>query len=415
MPQKITMPDAGQTTDQLVVTRWLKQVGDPVARGDVLLEIETDKATVTVESFAEGTLLERLVEEGGTASAGDVIALVGRPDEQAGKAAPAPAPAADKASVPVSSGPTSPFVPPTPAQRNGNGAPVLAGRVRASPAAKKAARELGVDLLEVARSSGKPTLRRADVEAFRDASQANRAAAPRTAEAPRPQGGAELVPLSRMRQAIAARMVQSATTIPAFTVEVEVDMTDCQRVRGELNTRAGDGVRIAYHDLLARCVAVAAVKHPLVNASYGPDGVAVHRAVHVGLAVSLPEGLVVPVVRDAGSMGLAALAQASAAAIQAARAGSLRADLLEGGTITISNLGMFPVRRFTAIVNPPQSCILAVGEIATRPLWLDGSWQPRPFMSITGSFDHRVVDGAYGAAFLREVKDLLEHPTMLLL
>lgn len=394
MLHKITMPDAGQTTDQLVVARWLKKVGEAVARGDVLLEVETDKATVSVESFAQGKLLKRMAEAGETATAGDVIAWVGEEADlaaEAGKAAPAAAaPVAAAAAQPAAAAPRP-------------SGPV--GRVMASPAGRKAARELGLDLAEIARATGKRVVKRGDVLAFRGAQ--GPAAVPDRA-------GFELVRPSRIRQAIAARMVQSVTTIPAFTLEAEVDMSRCAALRKELNGRAGD-LRIAYHDLVAKCVAAAAQRHPLVNASWREDGIRVYRSVNVGLAVSLDEGLVVPVVKEVAQKSLGEVARENAANVAAVRGGTLRPEALEGGTITLSNLGMFPVRRFTAIINPPQSCIVALGAIADRPAWVDGAWAARPTLCVTASFDHRVLDGAEGAAFLKDLQELLESPAMLLL
>jgi len=410
MLHKITMPDAGQTTDELVVARWLKKVGDVVARGDSLVEVETDKATVAVESFAKGKLLKRLVEEGQSAAVGAVIAWVGEEADLAAEAGDGAA-----AAAPASAQPVAASARPAP-----GAAPVQAGRqgrVLASPAGRKAARERGLDLAEIAAASGKRVVKRADVLAFQPA-LAMAAASPRLPAPARPQRGDpapfELLKLSRTRQVIAARMLESANTIPAFTLEVEVDMTRCQAVRDELNARGSD-VRIAYHDIVARCVAVAARKHELVNASYRDDGVHVYSSVNVGLAVARDEGLVVPVVRDVGTKTLATVARENAENIAATRAGTVRPEVLDGGTITVSNLGMFPVRRFTAVINPPQSCILALGTISMRPVWREGAWVARPILSVTGSFDHRVMDGAYGAAFMKDLQELLETPTMLLL
>jgi pyruvate dehydrogenase E2 component (dihydrolipoamide acetyltransferase) len=402
MLHKITMPDAGQTTDQLVVARWLKQVGDAVARGDALLEVETDKATVSVESFAQGKLLKRLAQEGETATAGAVIAWVGEEADLAladGKPDAAPPPAVPAAAA------SAPAAAPRPA-----GPP---GRVRASPAARKAARELGLDLSEIARATGKPVVKRGDVLAYRAPAPAAALPPPVFDRSPDP-ASFELVRVSRTRQTIASRMVQSVTTIPAFTLEVEVDMTRCAALRKELNARGGD-LRIGYHDLLAKCVAVAARKHPLVNASWREDGIRVYRAVNVGLAVAREEGLVVPVVKDVAGKSLGAVARENAENIAAVRGGTIRPEVLEGGTITLSNLGMFPVRRFTAIINPPQSCIVALGAIADRPAWSGGAWEARPTLCVTASFDHRVLDGAQGAAFLKDLQELIESPAMLLL
>ncbi len=402
MLHKITMPDAGQTTDQLVVARWLKKVGEAVARGDVLLEVETDKATVSVESFAQGRLLKRMAEAGETATAGDVIAWVGEEADLAAEAKPAaaaPQAARSPAVQAAAAGPAPRAVPP--------------GRVLASPAARKSARELGLDVAEIARATGRPLVKRADVLAFRAPPRAAALPPPAPDRSPDP-AAFELVRPSRTRQAIAARMVQSVTTIPAFTLEAEVDMSRCAALRKELNGRKGD-VRIGYHDLVAKCLAAAARRHPLVNASWREDGIRLYRSVNVGLAVAREEGLVVPVVKDVGGKGLEAVARENAENVAAVRGGTIRPEVLEGGTITLSNLGMFPVRRFTAIINPPQSCIVALGAIADRPAWTDGAWAARPTLCVTASFDHRVLDGAEGAAFLKDLQELLESPAMLLL
>ncbi len=416
MLQKITMPDAGQTTDQLVVAKWLKNVGDRVARGDVLAEVETDKATVAVESFASGTLLKRLVQEGETASAGDVIAWIGDGsdlvEEAQPVASPVPLPPAQADAIAPTA---SPSVRRDPARALARPSEGLEVPVRASPAAKKAAREAGLDIRQIARATNKAVVRRADVLGFRAPPPPAPAAAtdgPRARAVTEP-AQYELLRLTSTRKLVAARMVQSATTIPAFTLETEVDMTRCIALRDELNAQAGD-VRIAFHDILAKCIAVAAKKHPLVNASYADDGIHAYRQVNVGLAVAREEGLVVPVVRDVGGKTLAEVARENAERVAAARDGTLRQESLEGCTITLSNLGMQGVKRFIAIINPPQSCIVAVGSILPSPAFLNEAWVARPIMTITASFDHRVLDGVQGAAFLNSLKELLENPLRLL-
>jgi len=408
MLQKITMPDAGQTTDQLVVAKWLKRVGDVVARGDILLEVETDKATLAVESFTHGKLLKQLVQAGETASVGDVIALVGEEgdlasEETATSGTPRTAQRPAHPSPESAGGPSA-------KQPNVHEAVTAPGRVLASPAARKAARELGLDLAAIARSANKAVVRRADVLGFDGAG----ATTPAPEHALPDPGEYELLPLTRARRTIANRMAESATTIPAFTLEVEVDMTRCIALREELNAQ-GTETQIAYNDILAKCLAAAAERHSLVNASYRSDGIHAYKTVNVGLAVAREEGLVVTVVRDVAHKRLLAIARENAEHVAAARDGTLKLEEMEGGTITISNLGMYAVRKFTALINPPQSCILALGSIAPRPAWVDGVWVSRPTMFMTASFDHRVLDGAYGASFLRDLQALLERPGLLLL
>jgi len=407
MLQKITMPPGGQNTDQLTVVKWHKQEGDAVKRGDVLMEIETDKATLEAESFAQGTLLKVLVIEGETAFVGDVVAYVG----EEGDLAELVSEPEQSMGEPIEEDDYQSIMPS--ATKATSEAPVdmevINERMKASPAAKKAARDMNLDINKVFKLVGKPVLKREDILEY-----ANTAFQTPTETTGTQKVDYEIIPITNMRRIIAARMEQSAFTVPTFTVEIEVDVEACMDLRVELNKRA-EGIRIAYHDIMAKCIAAVVKKHPLVNASFGEDGIRVHKSVNMGLAVSLENGLLVPVVRDVGNKSLSAIAKENAENIVKAREGKLSPADMEGGTITISNLGMFPVSRFTAIINPPQSCILAVGGIIKRPVWMDDGWAARSMMSITASFDHRVVDGAYGAAFLGDLKELIEHPAMLLL
>jgi pyruvate dehydrogenase E2 component (dihydrolipoamide acetyltransferase) len=223
----------------------------------------------------------------------------------------------------------------------------------------------------------------------------------------------DLIPLSPMRRIIAERM-EVASTIPAFTAEIEVDMSACIRLRSDFNQFA-EGTKLSYHDIIAKAVAIAVSDYPLVNASFADTEIKVFRAVNIGVAVSLEQGLVVPVVCDVRAKNIAALARENAGNIAQVRTGRFDPRLLENGTFTISNLGKYPISRFTAILNPPQSSILAVGSIQSRPVWSTGQWREQATASLTGTFDHRVVDGSYGAGFLTRLKELLEHPHILLL
>jgi pyruvate dehydrogenase E2 component (dihydrolipoamide acetyltransferase) len=403
MLKTINMPDGGQNTDQLLVVSWKKQVGDSVRRGDILLEIETDKAVLEVESFAEGILLVQAVAEGSYGTVGEPIAFIGRLADM--KDLPG---SSSRKEVPTAGGQPAEAenvaLDPGTAAQAGTGVKdesyAGVGSFKASPAAKKLARDHGLDLADVAHRSGKAIVHAADVQSLIAAAHNG------------PQFH-ELIPLTAMRRTIAERMAQAAS-VPAFNAEVEVDMTECVRLRDRLNA-PGPGVRVAYHDIVAKCMALAARDHPLVNASYTEHGIRVFRQVNLGLAVSVDGGLIVPVLPDIGSKGLAQLASESEEHIARVRSGKFDPRLTEGGTITLSNLGMFPISRFTALLNPPQSCIIALGSILRRAVWVDGKCCERPLATLTATFDHRVVDGAYGAAFLATLKQILETPQSILL
>jgi pyruvate dehydrogenase E2 component (dihydrolipoamide acetyltransferase) len=410
MLSKITMPSGGTNTDQLLVVSWKKKAGDAVKRGDILLEVETDKALLEVESFAQGTLLKRLVEEGSYGTVGDVIAYIGDPEDlKALEPESAPRkPTAGDLDVVTPTGPTTLATPvsepvTTPSAQADPSNPTI----KATPAAKKEARDRGLDLAEVHRSVGKEILRRSDVSQFSSVS----AGSPDSTRATGDVTGFTLVPLTTMRRIIAERMV-AGSSVPNFTAEIEVDMTGCNRLRSDLSQHF-KGIRFGYHDIIAKCVAIAAGDYPLVNASFTDKGIRVFRSVNIGLAVSLEQGLVVPVVCDVRGKDIASLAEANAANIAQVRTGKFDPKILENGTFTISNIGKYPITRFTAILNPPQSCILAVSSIQSRGVWVNGHFREQPTAAITGTFDHRVIDGRYGAEFLTGLKQLLEHPALI--
>lgn len=402
MLNKITMPSAGQTTDTLTIVRWVKSVGEPVKRGDILLEVETDKANLEVESFAKGTLLKILFSEGDAVKAGEVIALVGAEGDLVAAAAEpatsAPAPDADDDDY-------APILPAAAAGGNSRQEPAVSPKpcptgpvlYQASPAAKKVARDRNVSLECVAAATGKSLVKKADVLAFEDGTAGS--------------SDYDLVPLTAMRRTIAARMLASTSTIPTYTVEIEADMTALVAMRSEYK-RAGE--KVAFHDLLTKCVASAIDKHPYINGSYSDEGLRIHKRINVGIAVAMDNGLIVPVVRDVRHKRIAGIARDSAALVEKARSGKLTQQEIQGGTITISNLGVYPVSRFTAIINPPESCILAVGGTINRPCLVDGQLQERPVATITATFDHRIIDGAYGAAFLADCKRYIENPLAML-
>ncbi len=416
MLKEITMPAGGQTTDTSVVGTWLVKQGDKVKRGDPLLEIETDKATLTVESFAKGTVLAILVEEGDQASAGDVIAYIGEESdlpelEKRLKGEKAEAPEEDrtqKASPQAAAeGEEAEYQPIDPSSpvRYVSGKEDL-GEIKAMPNAKKIAREQQVSLRDVAEFAGKSILKRQDVQAYLDQEGKN-AAEVKEAEDTR-------IPLTTMRKVIARRMLESSANIPSFQATVEVDMTNCIALRGAVNAGRKEG-KISYNDILFKCMEAAIRRYPYLNASYTDEAILVHKDVNIGLAVSVEAGLVVPVNKKVNGKGIEEIAADNRTNIQKAREGKLAPEDMSGGTITLSNLGMYPVTEFNAIINPPEVCILAVGAMEEKPVWEDGQWKPVPVMKITGSFDHRVIDGAYGAQFLAELKKIMENPALALM
>jgi pyruvate dehydrogenase E2 component (dihydrolipoamide acetyltransferase) len=413
MLSKITMPSGGTNTDQLLVVSWKKNAGDAVKRGDILLEVETDKALLEVESFAQGTLLKRLVEEGSYGTVGDVIAYIGDPaDLTALETESAPSkPTADDLNVITPTGPTVLATPAKPVSEPENTPSAQADSsnrtVKATPAAKKEARDRGLDLAEVHRSVGKEILRRSDVAQFSGVS----AGSPDSTRATGDVTSFTLVPLTTMRRIIAERM-EAGSSVPTFTAEIEVDMTSCIRLRSDLSQHF-QGVKFGYNDIIAKCVAIAAGDYPLVNASFTDKGIRVFRSVNIGLAVSLEQGLVVPVVCDVRGKDISSLAEANAANIAQVRTGKFDPRILENGTFTISNIGKYPITRFTAILNTPQSCILAVSSIQSRGVWVNGQLREQPTAAVNGTFDHRVIDGRYAAEFLTGLKELLEHPALI--
>lgn len=423
MIKEITMPAGGQTTDTSTVGMWLVKEGDQVRRGDPLLEIETDKATLTVESFAKGTVLAILAEEGDTAAAGEVIAYIGEQSDilevqskAAGDHQPQKAETGEKAcdndSILSEEEEYQPIDKQAPVRyacgetllENGKDSP----KIRAMPNAKFAAKERNVSLSEVAGYAKKSTLNRRDVEAYaRNKMEGKEEAAKDATEDVR-------VPLTNMRKVIARRMLESSQNIPAFQVSVEVDMSQCIAFRELANTLCKD-TKISYNDIIFKCTEAAINEFPYVNASYTEEGIILHRHVNIGLAVSVDGGLVVPVVQDVKHRSITEISKINGENIKKARNAQLSKDEMSGGTITISNLGMYPITSLQAIINPPEVCILALGAVKQKPVLVNGEWKAVQVMNITGSFDHRVIDGAYGAQFLTRLKQIIENPALALL
>ena len=273
------------------------------------------------------------------------------------------------------------------------------GQIKAMPNAKVLAKENHILLEDVAEASGKNVLKRQDVAAF--------------LENHIQEKEETIIPFTNMRRVIARRMLDSVQNIPVFTAAVEIDMTQCMAFRRLVNS-AKDERKVSYNDILFKCMEAAIRAYPYVNTSYSDEGILLHKDVNIGLAVSVEGGLVVPVVQRVQEKSISEIAACNRENIGKARDGNLSLEEMSGGTITLSNLGMYPITQFTAIINPPEVCILAVGEIEEKPVFADGTWRAVPVMKLTGSFDHRIVDGAYAAGFLGELKRIIENPALAL-
>ncbi|MDX6767008.1 MAG: dihydrolipoamide acetyltransferase family protein [Candidatus Methylacidiphilales bacterium] len=415
MPTAITMPKLSDTMTEGTVVKWLKQEGDTVNSGDVIAEIETDKATMDLEAFDSGVLLKILAPAGTAAACKAPIAFIGEKGEKIDEAAfaaasvkeAAPASASAPAVEPVSA-PALPL--PTPQAVGG-----LVGRAKASPLARKIAAENGVDLSRVTGTGPGGRIVKKDVLALGSTGGSGGSG---WLHATGYIGkGDERVPLTNMRKTIAKRLQQSKQTIPHFYQEMEIDMGPCMALRAVLNARlekTQPPVKLSFNDFVLKACAVAMRKAPVVNAFWEEDAVRMNGSVHLAFGVAIPGGLITPVIPDAQDKNLKQISLEAKELAARAKEGKLKPEEYTTGTFTVSNLGMFGVDRFSAIVNPPQAAILAVGNIVAKPV-VDANGQivVGQRMSLTLSADHRVVDGADAAIFLKEVKDLLEAPALL--
>jgi pyruvate dehydrogenase E2 component (dihydrolipoyllysine-residue acetyltransferase) len=397
MANEVKLPRLGQGMEAGTVNKWLKSEGDTVAKGEPLFEVDTDKVTQEVESDFAGTLLKIVLPEG-EAPVGQTIAYIGEPGEEiAESAAPEP-----KAPKPGSAEPNqvreSPAPAPAPASSNG-------GRIKASPLARRIARERGIDLATLTGTGPEGRIIAEDVE--RGAS-----AAPKAVPAAVPTGEIESVPLTNIRKTIARRLT-AAWQAPVFQLTVSADMTRANDLVARARELNPD-VRVTVTDLLAKVSAQALMRHRDVNVQYTDDALLKFPTANVGIAVAAPQGLIVPVVRSVERLTLAEVAQARGDVVGRARENKLQAQDLEDGTFTISNLGMFGIEQFVAVINPPQAAILAVGSTVDTPVARDGAVVIRPMLTMTLTVDHRAVDGADGADFLRTVKQFVEEPALAL-
>ena len=423
MPSYIEMPKLSDTMIEGTLVKWRKQKGDKVVAGDILAEIETDKATMEMESFDDGTLSEIYVPEGEKVAIGQRIAMLLAPGEAApapGAAAVAPAPKAGK-SAPETAAPSAKKSAPEPVPASDGGT-----RVKASPLARKVAAEKGIDLAGLTGSGPGGRIVQRDVlgvqpgaaPATRPAAPAPPAATPGSVPAAPSGEGDQRIPLTGMRRAIAERLLASKTQIPHFYLNIEVDAAELMRVRAEINAdaeKSGQG-KLTVNDFILKAAIAAAVRVPKVNASFAGDSVIQYASINMAVAVAIDDGLVTPVIRDAQKKSLREIGETVKDLAARARTKKLKPEEYQGGTITVSNLGSYGIESFYAIINPPQSLILAIGAIVRKPVVnAQGQVVAGQRMVIGLSADHRVVDGAIGAEYLSELRRLIENPALMLI
>jgi pyruvate dehydrogenase E2 component (dihydrolipoamide acetyltransferase) len=420
----VRMPLLSDTMTEGVIAEWHKKVGDQIKEDDILADVETDKATMEVMGYAEGTLLHIGVEKGQAAKVNGIIAIVG-PQGTDISGILSQGDAAPKAAADAGAAPVAEKAPEAQAEEV---ATVSAdgGRLIASPLAKRIAKEKGIDISKVAGSADGGRIIKKDIENFKPATDAPKAAEPAIAaasSAPAEKPAAVLPqyigeekftekPVTQMRKVIAKRLAESLFTAPHFYLTMSIDMDSAIAARAKMNDFAP--VKISFNDMVIKAVAVALKQHPNVNSSWLGDKIRYNEHVNIGVAVAVEDGLLVPVVRFADGKTLSRISAEVKDFAQRAKAKKLQPSDWEGSTFTISNLGMFGIDEFTAIINPPDACILAIGGIAQVPVVKNGAVVPGNVMKVTLSCDHRVVDGATGSAFLQTFKALLEEPVRLL-
>jgi len=418
MAEIIRMPRMSDTMEEGNIVGWLAKVGDKVAPGDVLAEVETDKATMELESFHEGVLLYIGIEEGPIAVDG-ILAVIGKKGEdfkaalaEAEASTPsneaAPEPSKEEAESMTSDSPVEVAAPV---------AAVSDSRVKASPLAKSIAKDAGVDISAIVGSGDNGRVIKKDVESYLKSGGSK---APSSAPSSVSKNVLRVesdfqygeVPVSQMRKVIARRLGESKFGAPHFYLTIEIDMDNAVKSRKEIND-AGD-VRISFNDLVVKAAAMALRKNPRINSSWNGDSITYHEDIHIGVAVAVPDGLLVPVVRDTDLKSLSMINQEVRSLAGKAKEKKLSPEEMSGNTFTISNLGMFGIDEFTAIINPPDACIMAIGSIFQKPVVKNGEIVVGNVMKVTLSCDHRVVDGATGAKFLDTFRSMLEQPLRLI-
>ncbi|MEQ1539431.1 MAG: pyruvate dehydrogenase complex dihydrolipoamide acetyltransferase [Sphingorhabdus sp.] len=417
MPTELKMPALSPTMEEGTLARWLVKVGDSVSSGDLLAEIETDKATMEFEAIDEGIVTEILVAEGTDGvKVGTVIAVIQGEDDDAApapKAAAAPAPKAETSAPP----PAAPAATPAPAKSSGD-------RVIASPLAKRIAADKGIDLTGLTGTGPNGRIVKADVEGAKTGSApaavaATTAVAAAAAAAPTPTPVAaidtdiphEVIKLSNMRKTIARRLTESKQNVPHIYLTVDIRLDALLKLRGELNASLENrGIKLSVNDMLIKALGVALREVPACNVSFAGDNMLQYSRSDISVAVSIPGGLITPIITDAGNKSISAISTEMATLAAKAKDGKLQPHEFQGGTASLSNMGMMGIKQFDAVINPPQAMIMAIGAGEKRPYVVDDALAIATVMSATGSFDHRAIDGADGAMLMKVFKELVEKP-----
>ena len=426
MSKTIQMPALSPTMEEGTLAKWLVKEGDTVSSGDLLAEIETDKATMEFEAVDEGVIAKILVSEGSEGvKVGTVIAIIAEEGEDVATVAAGGGEAAPKAAAaPAKAEAEAPAAAPKAAAAPAAAAPAE-GRVKASPLARRLAQDKGIDLAAVTGSGPNGRIVKGDLDGAK-AGTAKSAAAPAAAPAEKapaapapaaPTGAQdfgiphEVVKLSGMRKTIARRLTESKQQVPHIYLTVDIQLDKLLKLRGELNAGlASRKVKLSVNDLLIKALGVALAEVPECNVQFAGDQMLQFKRADISVAVSIPGGLITPIITDAGSKGVAAISDAMKDLASRAKDGKLKPEEYQGGTASLSNMGMFGIKQFEAVINPPQGMIMAIGAGEKRPFVVDDSLQIATVMSATGSFDHRAIDGADGARLMKAFKELIENP-----
>ncbi len=424
MAEAIRMPLLSDTMKEGIIAEWHKKVGDTVKSDDIIAEVETDKATMEVMPYVDGTLLYIGVEKGKGVPVNGIMAIIGKPGEDfqailnaenggstpaAAAATPPPAQPQQATQTAVPAAAPAPPAAPTPAP-----APATDDRIKASPLAKKVAQEKGVDIQAIKGSGDGGRIIKRDVETYTPAAapKAQKAAMPMVQALPVGQEGYTDTPNSQMRKIIAQRLGESKFSAPHFYLRMTMTMDKAIEARKAINDVSP--VKVSFNDLVIKACAMALRQHPAVNSSWMGDFIRQNHHIHIGTAVAVDEGLIVPVIKFADQKSLSQIAQEAGTLIDKARTKKIQPHEFTGNTFTISNLGMMDIDEFTAIINPPDSCILAVGKITPTPVAENGQVVVRQLMKVTLSCDHRSVDGSVGAKFLQTLKTFIENPVTMM-
>jgi pyruvate dehydrogenase E2 component (dihydrolipoamide acetyltransferase) len=431
MATKVHMEALSPTMEEGQIVKWLKAEGEAVKSGEILAEVETDKATMELVARGDGILRKILSGEGVTTPVGDVIAVIAGADEDisalVGAEVPAPREPAASSAEPAEKGPddgapVAESVPDEAAPAGSGDADGGTGRVKASPLARRLAEEAGISLGAMEGSGPGGRIVKRDVEAAMEgkggeAAAVTEAAVPTPPRAAAPVEGSDYedIPLTQIRKTIARRLVESIGPVPHFFLTIDVDMSRAVETRKQVNALLeGSGDKVSFNDIVLKATAVALRAHPECNVHWLGDSIRRHNRVHLSVAVAIEDGLITPVIRDADRKGFAEIGREVKELAARARDKKLKPEEYTGGTFSVSNLGMFGIEEFTAVINPPEGGILAVGALEDRPVVVDGQVVVRPRMKITMSCDHRVIDGAQGSRFLATLKQLLEEPVRML-